>query len=272
MNKTDFFVTLPSNSSMQYFPGNKTTCFTTQLSQNIKLTGSWEVALTEIIYPCTFYNINERKNKIRLEVGNSIQMIDGKPSVNIMHMIDGKHSIEVKQDKIKARNYENVDEVLHQINAKEIINKYVTFSFNKAEKRVETKIIRQNLLSVKFLPQLALQLGYSPFTDIYKQKNSINHPNLNLGIPTQLYVYCDIIEPQLVGDVVSPLLRIIPVDTDNYNFGSNKTITYTQPHYIPILRNEFSTVEIDLRLDDGGPAPFQFGTLCVKLHFKRRPT
>jgi len=49
-----FYLTLPSNSSMQSHDGNTAAKFTTCLPSAIDLSGEWEVALSEIIYPCKF--------------------------------------------------------------------------------------------------------------------------------------------------------------------------------------------------------------------------
>jgi hypothetical protein len=46
-----FYVTLPSNSSMQYFPNNKCTNYITKLKSSIQLDSPYEVALTEITIP-----------------------------------------------------------------------------------------------------------------------------------------------------------------------------------------------------------------------------
>lgn len=54
----NFFVTLPSNSSIQYFPSNTQSSFRTKLSSPLVLNGEWEVALTELCMPRNWYNIN----------------------------------------------------------------------------------------------------------------------------------------------------------------------------------------------------------------------
>ncbi|KAJ8030236.1 hypothetical protein HOLleu_26584 [Holothuria leucospilota] len=61
-----FYVTLPSNSSFQYFPDNTLSSFTTQLPEPILLTGSWEVALCEIQYPFNWHNVTASNCRIRL--------------------------------------------------------------------------------------------------------------------------------------------------------------------------------------------------------------
>ena len=42
---SQFYLTLPSNSSTEYFPANTLTNFKTKLTQPVELAGDWEVAL-----------------------------------------------------------------------------------------------------------------------------------------------------------------------------------------------------------------------------------
>ena len=79
--ESEFYVTLPSNSSMQYFPDNKTSNFVTKLSKTLQLDGEWEVGLAEIdynyLYNYNWYNIREGKNSVDIyvpdKVGSRIQ-------------------------------------------------------------------------------------------------------------------------------------------------------------------------------------------------------
>lgn len=60
MNNSDFYVTLPSNSSLELYPDNTLAQYTTQLPEPIVLSnGEWETALAEIMYPPVFNNITE---------------------------------------------------------------------------------------------------------------------------------------------------------------------------------------------------------------------
>ena len=59
--KSEFYVTLPSNSSVQYFPDNITSNFVTKLSRTLQLGREWEVDLAEIDYPQeVFGNLRSR--------------------------------------------------------------------------------------------------------------------------------------------------------------------------------------------------------------------
>ena len=54
---THFYLTLPSNSSMNYYPTNTLTRFTTRLQQTVSLSDEWEVGLAEISFPKSWYTI-----------------------------------------------------------------------------------------------------------------------------------------------------------------------------------------------------------------------
>src|SRR5436190_8863099 len=56
---SQFYVTLPSNSSMKYYPNNTTSNFITHLSSEINVSdgAQWEVALVEAHYPNSFLTV-----------------------------------------------------------------------------------------------------------------------------------------------------------------------------------------------------------------------
>ena len=57
MSEEEFQITIPSNSSEAYFPNNNPSHFQTMLAVPKQLDGDWEVALMEIHYPHTWYNV-----------------------------------------------------------------------------------------------------------------------------------------------------------------------------------------------------------------------
>ena len=64
-----FYLTLPSNSTMEIYPSNTVTNFITQLSDSLFLEGDWEVGLAEIQYPYTWNNIRSGKTLPTLKLG-----------------------------------------------------------------------------------------------------------------------------------------------------------------------------------------------------------
>ena len=60
-----FFLVLPSNSSMNIYPENKTAAYKVQLPHDLNLdVMKWEVGLSEIHLPNSFYNIREGHNTV----------------------------------------------------------------------------------------------------------------------------------------------------------------------------------------------------------------
>ena len=82
-----------------------------------------------------------------------------------------------------------------------------------------------------------------------------------------LFVYCDVLEPRVVGDSQVPLLRIVPVEGGN---GELVTRIYENVHYVRLQRKTFQTIEINIRDRAGVNVPFEAGTLNVTLHFRQR--
>jgi hypothetical protein len=88
--------------------------------------------------------------------------------------------------------------------------------------------------------------------------------------PSHIYVYCDLVEPQIIGDTLAPIIRMVNTDFPQYAFGENVTKSFVSLQYVPLMKKSFSTVEIDLRDNTGNLIPFCAGHSAVTLHFRRR--
>ena len=84
-----------------------------------------------------------------------------------------------------------------------------------------------------------------------------------------LYVYTNVVESRVVGDSLVPLLRIVPIQGEHGHMISRH---FEHVQYLPLLRKEFGTIEIDIRDDTGHAVPFECGKVTVTLHFRRRKT
>ena len=58
----EFYVTLPSNASMDYFPDNTQSSYRTKLFSPIVVSGQWEVALSEVFMSRNWFNVNSHNN------------------------------------------------------------------------------------------------------------------------------------------------------------------------------------------------------------------
>ena len=64
MSGSHFYVTLPSNASLDVFPDNKTGSYHVKLPQTIDLHGDWKVGLYSISYSNTWYTLPNHENHI----------------------------------------------------------------------------------------------------------------------------------------------------------------------------------------------------------------
>jgi len=180
----------------------------------------------------------------------------------------------------------------------ETIDKYrLTFGYNPAEQRVVMHIPQAHytVKEVAFSPGLQHMLGFSKSDllppnikgkelksvvaeDIYYlsiaerlEKSGViaSHPRDLAGAFRVLYVYCDIVEKQVVGNVLAPLLRAVPTSHKN-EFGDTVTCTFNSPYYVPLRVKSFSTIEIEIKDDYDRLIPFMFGKSVVTLHFRKR--
>lgn len=242
-----FYVTLPSDSSMNYFPENKISHFVTRFPTPLELRGEWEVGLVEFIYPHTWYNVNHTNNFIGFDLN------DGK--------IIGR--------RIPVGFYESVTEILKAITIKDHQNK-IYFTYNSITKRVRIRV--KNNAKVLLYDGLAQMLGFDACEiecNPDQSEKTVDSPYV--ADPCAHYrvllVYTDIVQPQIVGDVLAPLLRIVNVSGSD---GEVISDTFDRPHYLPVCRKLIDTLEIVIRTHIGELTPFERGRSYVKLHFRQK--
>lgn len=82
-----------------------------------------------------------------------------------------------------------------------------------------------------------------------------------------LFIYSDIIEPQMVGDTKATLLGVAPVE---YQAEKVNYWPFNPPYYIPLAKTCFETIEILICNDRGNPVDFAPNAKVVcRLHFRR---
>lgn len=238
-----FYVTLVSDSSMQFFPQNKTSHFITQLPSPIQLyNGEWEVGLVDLIYPHSWYNVRS----------------ENKQNIFGFDLGDGK----LLTRRIPPGCYENIPDILKAMYLASHKNK-IEFSYQPVTKKVKLKI-EQHCKVV--LPEgIAELLGF----EAGEYNNNLESPFIadpTASFPA-IYIYCDLVEPQIVGDVQAPLLKIVTVKGKD---GEVVNAHYIRPYYLPVVRKNFQTIEIVLRLHSGKLVPFERGRVIAVLHFRMR--
>lgn len=267
---------LPSNASPDVYGDNATSHFKIQLPDRVDLTGRWQVALLEIQYPNSFFNVLEGENWIK--VVEDTRTEKGKDIV-LKKIIKTSWGEEER----KASYYKEVTtlnltpgyyptaDILFDA-TEDALKKFIFI--DEEGKLVFNRLIREDskgFLHVFFAPTLALQLGLSTTGPIRTKKElaGIRVADTNLGIPSQMYVYLDIVEEQIVGHTRAPLLRSLPTNLDG-QFGTTTTYCFDTPVYRDLQTKSFDTLEVNIRTNTGKFMPFHHGTCSLLCHFRQK--
>ena len=122
----EFYVTLPSNASINFFE-NKTSSYLTKLCQPIHLTGNWVVGLSALTIPLSFYNIkNEEELIIQMRDKNTLQYnIKFPPGYydSVQSILGSIPTIIQEQKKYRKSEEKPLDHLLEEMLKVVILNK-----------------------------------------------------------------------------------------------------------------------------------------------------
>ena len=115
----------------------------------------------------------------------------------------------------------------------------------------------------------AIVLGFMTFDDSAEVKeigkSETGSYEANLHRETNIYVHCNIVQPQIVGDKTVPLLGIVPYQkTETYE----TLYAVENIHYIPIQTKSFQKIKVLLRSSTNESIPFEHGRATITLHLK----
>lgn len=248
-----FYLTLPSNSSAEYFPDNTLTHYFTKLPHAIDLGGGqWEVGLVEMQYPHTWYNIRDDEGWVAVKTKPDSAL----KRATLKGGLYQNPEIFVKYLKLRCRR---------KLEAEKEDCDAIVFTYNEITQKVTLSL--KDGASIIMSPTLQRMLGLSK--NEYEGKGHFTGEqviDVNGGFYS-LYVYCNLLEPHMVGDALVPLLRILPIRGKS---GELITRTYENVHYHPVQQKHFDTVELDIRDDTGRPVSFERGKVVTTLHFRQR--
>jgi len=292
-----FYITLPSNTKQ--FSTNRLSSYRVRLPHRLQLEGpGWEVALVEAIYPHSWFNFTPDTNQKTsdLSVYVAIPFTDNENrqgtytkwisiAIPVNHYSTAENLIDAINDQISLvtnQEYTKYVEFVSRRKVKIILEslpRLIEFDYDMGMNRVllhanDTEIVQK----IRMSPLLAYILGFDRgnhtildkefrmVTQEKKSKQAEHPPDMKAGLYA-LYIYCDIVENQIVGDSLVPLLAKVPI------LGEYNSVSYTvfnPPMYLPLLRQEIETVEVEIKDDANNQIPFQYGKVVLTLHFRRR--
>jgi hypothetical protein len=270
----EFYVTLPSNASINIFSANKTSSFTTKLVSPIHLTGNWIVGLSSLSIPWSFYNIPQEENVV---LQNDDIQYDIKLSPGYYDSVESIINI-INEDQ-KLTQQEQKEEEMGKVNN-------VLFSFQVDSSRnqvgIRYKQEQNKYYVIAMTGHIQTMLGFSKNPNIKTQGIHFNSPNdkkklrhinvhasyphnMDFCLPSEINVCLDIVKEQ---PVYGKLLRKVSVY--EYQYGKMKFINFNRPHYVKVEKKYFDTLHVDLKDLHAQNLPFQFGTSNLTLHFKQQ--
>ena len=268
-----FYLTLPSNSSLSYHPENTITHYLTQLPKSIELKGEWEVGLAEVQYPQTWYNIPEATFAILVQrdllgaFGQNVKLMNCPSGFKTACEISERTGLAKPRLMTIRPGFYTPRSLVEELNAQvreKDSDHLVQFKLDKIQKKVTVVIESQETQFI--MNEIISELLGFETVDLTSTSTGTRVVDINRSF-CGLYIYCSVIEPQVVGDTITPLLRIVPVNYEG--LGRVVTRTYEKIFYYPVATKNFSSVEILIRDDTGVPVPFEFGKVTVTLHFRK---
>lgn len=251
-----FYVTLPCDSSLSFFPNNTVAQYNTKLAERICLDGDYEVALVEMIYPLTFQNIWNEDESLYIE------LVQNEKVIFKYNLEAGHYDSESVFAKALSDNFAAA--LSRETSIKNVL---VRFTFDENTRRIRMAIQCEAGITLYMSDALKTKLGFckdGPYGRGWLWASETFDVRAGRRL---MYVYCDVASFVPVGNTKSPLLRVCNVGG---TYGEVVRVTFDRPFYIPVSRCEFDTILIDIRDELGQPMPFAFGKSVATLHFRRR--
>ena len=265
-----FYVTLPSNSSFQHYGFQPITNYKTKLAKDLHLdVDDWEVGLAEFIYPISWHNVINGTFRVRMLIND-----------NWVH----------KTGRVPDNRYKNIPQLLDTI--KEELKRLMGEQIGSIDfSYLQTGHIKVHTAlgyNLRLSPVLADALGFGGdgWCELTQKENDTRTDDCDvLYIYSEadtiissfiadvdrrlksLYIHCNIVQSQLVGDMHVPLLRTVVVQGQTNDVVAK---SFTNVHYMSLERSILQEIEIHITDDSGRDIPFKYGRVIAKLHFKRK--
>lgn len=291
--KNQFYVTLPSNTEKNSSASN----FSIRMPHRIRLEGDWEVGLAEFIYPNSWYNVSKGENYVHVQFdARTLDIFTDYPQAS-SNTVDGVNvnpfpkeyklskAIETVYDHatVKPSYYKTVQDLVYAMNTalKDRGQHYpeytepdfLYFDVDTLSSQVVLTVNPSIVKEVRLSKDLATALGFESEQIYFKRPSDISvlkrFAKYKDGLEKHfqsMYIYCSVIEDQIVGNMVAPLLRIVDVQGD---FKQIINRTFDSPHYVPVLQKDINRIEMNIKDDLNRFISFEFGKVVIKLHFKR---
>jgi|GEM_PF-3108127 len=252
-----FYVNLPSNSSGNYSSQNRIGNYRITLPFPLQFPPQeYEVCLSGITYI------------------NSIKVLTGKHEDNIIKILTNDIEDTIT---IPIKHYETIEQLIEIINETLHTIPYLKLKLTLEKEINRVKLVFDHQTEIIVSEKLSDILGFdgktkftqdfSKASDIIKTHDIAKFPPDMSGRKYHLFVYTDIIEPQIVGNTMVPMLRMINLKGKS---GDAVTETFENPYYLRLNRCCIENISIVICDEFGEEVPFERGQVTVTLNFRKK--
>lgn len=240
----EFFIPVSSLDSVLQVGGSY---FQVSLPKRVTLVGEYEVSLWELSYPSDLHTIvTDNESEVKISYVSTV----GEPTTSTF--------------KIPIKCYHSLRDFI------DMINDHIA----EFTKNISLEIDDDGKVNV-FAKSYADQIVFSPLIqDILGLKaNVINGKSYGCFLPNMLQqqnflnVCVDIVQPMFFGKKQIQLIRRFQHEPSRRRYVLK---TFSEPMYLPLLRNDFDTVTVQITNDYGNPISFDRGTIFMILHIRPR--
>lgn len=148
----------------------------------------------------------------------------------------------------------------------DVYDKYgLRFYYNEAQLRIGIEIDNNVVDKIFISKELQYILGFESSV-LFNNTLAKYMPDFNNNI-SSIYCYSDVVEPTIVGNVKSDILRVISLN--DTKFGTTFSRQFAPIQYRPVRTNELNSITLRLLDEFAQPLKLNYGTTVATLHFKR---
>lgn len=284
MDSENFYVCLPSNSSLLAHAGNHGGSYTVDLPIPLQLAShGWEVALSQIVFSQDWpvlvkgdiwvtacvndvssgsWKTCQQTFPTAVELAGAEDSMEGFLKKTVAPLITrALTAADIKEVDVKFTRTGTGDK-------KRVSFTSPTTTESKTPVRLQ---LSDTLLHILGFSRTQLVDGVYFQTDNQLKFNigpSRFAPSRRRSVQT-LWIYSDIIHPYITGHMLTPLLRTVDVDS-RVDYGTTRVVDFERLEYHRVNGSEINSIRIAI-YNIGGKAPIEFATnVTCKLHFQRR--
>lgn len=266
-----FSIHLPSNTKPA--ADNRTNRFTVRLPKKLEFGGAWMVGLSAINYPRSWRTLGTFTDQ-RFEIVWTLKNRPTRttrhplPSVTLESAVHLADLFRAELLRFSLSGEWDKDKVFAGVVRK--VTDLVRINYDPVACRFRVIFDSEHIESIVLSPQLAFIMGFAK-PQLFLNTVADYEPDLS-GDISILYVYAPgLIEPVMVGNSTTPLLRVVNAGTGGGLRGGLVERLYENVEYHRLLSRELHEISIEIRTANGELVPFQYGNCLVSLSFRKVP-